>query len=861
MTNTKTGAQPAKVTSDVIKVAVTAAVAEPTINTQSVEAEYALGADATALTVAASITGGGTLSYQWYSNTTSSTDGASAISNATTASYTPSTKAAGTTYYYVVVTNTKAFEGKSSVKTATSTIAAVTVKDVGAPTITGLPQGAEYFQNTENPAALSVTASSVDGGTLSYQWYHRAADETTGTAIDGAIDKTYADISTATVGSTYYYVVVTNTLSVGGQTVTKTVKSDEVEIRIVELAAKPTITTEPVGATYWQGDAADALAPVIGDPKDGTLTYQWYSNTEKSNTDGTLIEGATLATYIPSTENVGTTYYYLVVTNTKTINGATSTATATSLPVAIVVEAKAVKPVIKTQPVGGSYTIDQTATALAVEVEGLTDGGELSYQWYANNAKIEGATESSYTPATGSAGTTSYYVIVTNTKISAAGTTTATAQSDSVDVIVSADPAFAAAMTKLAGAEVDVAYKADEDAVLNAVKAEVETRLGDNNTVSVTDYAVKSSTADLVTYTITLSNGTTTETHDLTVKVNREPNPSIALVDAALAKLTGKTFTDVEAGTTEADALASVKAEAEDWINDLSITVDVVEATFINATAGDLNKPAGTNGSYTFKIKATATAEGGDQYENASDEFTIAVKAKPFTDADRVAAAMEALSGLDLSTFAQTTPNDQATVENAIKQMVEGKLADYGVNVTVKASAFTAPNAGSASTTKEGTPGSITFTVTLTSNDESETTATKTATITATPYTGVLDVDAYNAAIAALEKLSDSKIYVAFGATDDAIKTEAEKTLKNVLSALTVDGQSVTVDSELTFNAINKDNKTCTYAVLVTKGSNSVSKTVVLTVVEGENPAIQIVAEAMTALAGVKFEDVSYVKL
>jgi hypothetical protein len=43
------------------------------------------------------------------------------------------------------------------------------------------------------------------------------------------------------------------------------------------------------------------------------LTYQWYSNASNSNTGGTLINGATSASYIPSTAASGTLYYYAIV--------------------------------------------------------------------------------------------------------------------------------------------------------------------------------------------------------------------------------------------------------------------------------------------------------------------------------------------------------------------------------------------------------------------------------------------------------------------------------------------------------------------------------------------------------------------
>ncbi len=94
------------------------AATAPSITTQPVGAKYAPNATATALSVVATASAG-TLSYQWYSNTTESTEGATAISGATSAEYTPSTATEGTTYYYCVVT-----DGNGSV---TSDIVAIKV--------------------------------------------------------------------------------------------------------------------------------------------------------------------------------------------------------------------------------------------------------------------------------------------------------------------------------------------------------------------------------------------------------------------------------------------------------------------------------------------------------------------------------------------------------------------------------------------------------------------------------------------------------------------------------------------------------------------------------------------------------------
>lgn len=77
----------------------------PTITTQPVGAEYNFGATATAMTVAATASSG-SLSYQWYTCTSTGENEAS-ISEATSSSYTPPTNASvGTVYYKVKVTDT-----------------------------------------------------------------------------------------------------------------------------------------------------------------------------------------------------------------------------------------------------------------------------------------------------------------------------------------------------------------------------------------------------------------------------------------------------------------------------------------------------------------------------------------------------------------------------------------------------------------------------------------------------------------------------------------------------------------------------------------------------------------------------------
>ena len=88
----------------------------------------------------------------------------------------------------------------------------------------------------------------------------------------------------------------------------------------------PTITKQPVSATYEVGDAATALS-VTASASAGTLQYEWYSNTSATTEGATKVQDkSTTVTYTPSTSSAATTYYYCKVYDT---NGNTDSEFAT----------------------------------------------------------------------------------------------------------------------------------------------------------------------------------------------------------------------------------------------------------------------------------------------------------------------------------------------------------------------------------------------------------------------------------------------------------------------------------------------------------------------------------------------------
>jgi|GEM_PF-6237155 len=89
-------------------------------------------------------------------------------------------------------------------------------------------------------------------------------------------------------------------------------------------AITPIITTQPKDIAVNVG--AEAQLSIAASVAKGTLSYQWYSNTNRTNSGGTLISDATGAVYKAPTNNEGTSYYYCLVTNTD--NDATGNKTA-----------------------------------------------------------------------------------------------------------------------------------------------------------------------------------------------------------------------------------------------------------------------------------------------------------------------------------------------------------------------------------------------------------------------------------------------------------------------------------------------------------------------------------------------------
>ena len=168
--------------------------------------------------------------------------------------------------------------------------------------------------------------------------------------------------------------------------------------------AAPTITTQPVGASYVTGDPISSLT-VAATASAGDLSYQWYSCNDAEKTSAAAIGGATNSSYTPSAAG----FYYVVVTDS---NGST-----TSNVVEITISA-ATAPTISVSASATEVTAGTSITLTATK-----DGVPTpTLKWYISDtnstsagSEITGETADTYT-FDAIAGTKYYYAKAFNSE-------------------------------------------------------------------------------------------------------------------------------------------------------------------------------------------------------------------------------------------------------------------------------------------------------------------------------------------------------------------------------------------------------------------------------------------------------------
>jgi len=236
------------------------------------------------------------------------------------------------------------------------------------PTISVQPSGTQTLCVGGSATALSVTAAAGSGTITKYEWYSNTSASTVGATLvatnNSSLTTDNYTPSTASAGTLYYYVVVTNS---NGCSVTSSFTG------AITVNAPVAITTDPSASsqTVCVGGSITALSVVA---TGGGLSYQWYSNSTNSNTGGTLIGGATSASYTPSNASaMATTYYYCEVSNGAPCNSSVNSAVSGGITVLAL-------PATVTVSGGGTFCTSATITASnggsgTIYFQGLTSGG------------------------------------------------------------------------------------------------------------------------------------------------------------------------------------------------------------------------------------------------------------------------------------------------------------------------------------------------------------------------------------------------------------------------------------------------------------------------------------------------------
>jgi hypothetical protein len=197
----------------------------------------------------------------------------------------------------------------------------------------------------------------------------------------------------------------------------------------VNVFSQPTFTTQPTSSNVCVGGATNQMCVAYTNGT-GTPSYQWYSNTVNSTSNGTAVSGATASCFTPPSTTSGTTYYYSIINLS---GGGCSSITSNTASVIVIPNA-----VLTAQPLS-SQTICVGGTIPAALSVAYTGGiGTPTYQWYTGTptSAISGATNASYTPpAFTTAGTFGYYATIS---LSGSGCNAVTSANGTVVVV--ADP-------------------------------------------------------------------------------------------------------------------------------------------------------------------------------------------------------------------------------------------------------------------------------------------------------------------------------------------------------------------------------------------------------------------------------------
>jgi hypothetical protein len=186
-----------------------------------------------------------------------------------------------------------------------------------------------------------------------------------------------------------------------------------------------TITIQPEDVNVIEGSISESLSISAEVTQEEDISYQWYSNTTKSNTGGSLIVGATSDEFSISTDLSEGTYYYYCIASSLDAVSVTSEVSTVTVEVPVIT--------ITSQPEDLIVTEGSISESISVQAE-VTGNLDLAYQWHSNttDSNQEGVliadaiTSELSIPTNLTEGTYYYYCVVSSTGATSVASETAT---------------------------------------------------------------------------------------------------------------------------------------------------------------------------------------------------------------------------------------------------------------------------------------------------------------------------------------------------------------------------------------------------------------------------------------------------
>jgi len=326
--------------------------------------------------------GAGSPVYQWWSNSVNSTNNATLISGASSASFIPNSSVIGTTYYFCTVTFSA-----SNCGFITSNISSITV--VPDPVIAWQPIASIICMGGDaNPLSVDVTGGV---GTYTYQWYNSA----TGNPIAGATSALFYPGTFNSTSENSYYVQI-NQSGAGCNTLTSSPA-------LVTVVDDPTLSTNsPSYQIICEQSNIDYLEILVSG---GTqLTYQWFI-APNSTSVGNPIANTNSLVFTQTINSVSNNFYYCQVSSLG--NGCTPSINSNPFQIEIVDQP---------QITNSAYSVEacQNNTMPSLEIGGNYDTNPIIHFFHSSTIDSYDGSELSstnFTPNSNALGNYSYYFI------------------------------------------------------------------------------------------------------------------------------------------------------------------------------------------------------------------------------------------------------------------------------------------------------------------------------------------------------------------------------------------------------------------------------------------------------------------